>query len=208
MSIMKYVYWQSCAHKRGVKREKPSTESPALRGGGNCGVKDNKWGAVGGPSPPDGGFTRSECQDSTATGQISKHTCTQVYAHSWSVVIQLLAHQIVYILRSRVQIQSVTRFCWLTKKAASTTTSSLMTFNNSISTCHHPITTLFTLMTTKLTIQPVIQQVWILPHSEIRRLIKQSNWIHCDCMSRSNVKCPLFSFNNIDMSPKGTYCLT
>jgi chaperonin GroEL (HSP60 family) len=34
----------------------PSTESPALTGGGNCGVKDSPWGSIGGPSPPDRGL--------------------------------------------------------------------------------------------------------------------------------------------------------
>jgi len=45
---------------------------PALTGGGNCGVKDSPWGSIGGPSPPDRGFTQSGCQASTAPDRFSK----------------------------------------------------------------------------------------------------------------------------------------
>jgi alkyl hydroperoxide reductase subunit AhpC len=54
------------------RRKEPSTESPALTGGGNCGVKDSPWGSIGGPSPPDRGFTQSGCQASTAPDRFSK----------------------------------------------------------------------------------------------------------------------------------------
>ena len=55
-----------------MKREKPSTESAAVFGGRNCGVKDSLWGSVGSLSPPDRGFTQSGCQASTAPDRFSK----------------------------------------------------------------------------------------------------------------------------------------